>query len=807
MSWIDRLLGRAAKVPAPPPAIRTPAPILSRRALVGGRLTLNSDTPFVGRFGTVLAAPASPETDWRRLNLDAKTLEGMTPADLMIMLADLSPDVSKALWDWIRFCNPGWECYAMRPGTEEQDQRAQELIDSFLASLRGPYLSQQTGGDVVFGMMFATMFLRGAVLIELVLDKAGRLPLNLALPDPVYMRLRKVDDPALGEGYELGQYQAGKWVAFNRPTIVYVPIDPLVMQPYGRPVAGSSLNTVIFLVAILNDLRRVIQQQGWPRLDLPINFEKLMSLMPSETDDPAAIKAWADKVVAEIETVYGSLEPEDAYIHSDAIAVNRPVGAVDTGSLGAISEIIRALERRVVRALKTQPMMMGINEATTETHAIQQWEIHAAGIRAIQHRIENALERLLVIALQAQGIQADVVFRFAELRASEAERDARTEAARIANEITKRDQGWITNDEASMAITGHHAVEDIVPTTVFTVLDATEDTEGDGEEPEETRASMRRIADILRRLGEPSDRVTIRPDGADEGPLLLPDVVTISDGEIDDALELWDELMPDYAGLLDAEVIEEETAAEGRKVAGVHQVGTTPQRLGSVTYYGSGLDGNHTRRRLPPDENPWQYDAKSRRYRDTRTGRFLNNNQMIRLRDEFTDANRVWFQEHAGRLNAGEIDLQQWERQARARLKSIHVDQYTLGRGARGSMTQADWGRVGHALRDQYAYLNGFAQEIATGTLSPATIAARSTLYVEASTASYERGRAAAHNLVLPAYPGDGSTQCRVNCKCTWRITENEDAWDCYWTLGNAEHCEDCVTRSQTWAPYTYPKR
>lgn len=795
MSWIDRLFGREAPPPAPPP-IRTPAPFLSKRALAGGRLILNSDTPFAGGFGAVLAAPASPETDWRRLNLDANTLEYMSPAELTVMLADLSPDVSKALWDWIRFCNPGWECYAMRPGTQEQDPRGQALLDAFLAGLHGPYTNTEAGADVTFGMMFATMFLRGACLIELVLDQRGRLPLNLALPDPVYARLRLVKDPALGEGYELGQYQGGVWVPFTRPTIAYIPVDPLVMQPYGRPVAGSSLNTVIFLVAIMNDLRRVIQQQGWPRLDLSIDFEKMMAMMPAESDDPAAVKAWADDVVNAISTVYSSLEPEDAYIHSSVVSVNRPVGAVNTESLGAVSEIIRALERRVVRALKTQPMMMGINEATTETHATQQWEIHAAGIRSIQHRIENALERLLGLALQAQGVRADVEFRFAELRASEAERDARTEAAKIANEITKRDQGWITNDEAAMTITGRPAVEEATENAEDTEFEefkaGTQDTEPEeSEEPEAGRASMQRIVEALRRLGAPSDRVTIRPDGSDEGPLPLPDEVTITDGEIEDALELWDELMPDYAGLLDAEVIEEER--------GVRVIGGAPQRIGGITYYG--------RRPRGETENPWQYEKTTHRYRDTRTGRFLSNSQMVDLRDDFTEANRAWFVEHAGRLNAGEIDLQQWERQARARLKSIHIDQYTLGRGARKSMTQADWGRVGHALRDQYAYLNQFAGEIATGTLTPAGIAARSTLYVEASTASYERGRAAARNLVLPAYPGDGSTACRVNCKCTWRITESEDAWDCYWTLGNAEHCEDCVQRSQTWAPYTYPKR
>jgi hypothetical protein len=180
---------------------------------------------------------------------------------------------------------------------------------------------------------------------------------------------------------------------------------------------------------------------------------------------------------------------------------------------------------------------------------------------------------------------------------------------------------------------------------------------------------------------------------------------------------------------------------------------------------------------------------------------------MVDLRDDYVTAHRTWFQEQAQRLTNGDITLQQWERQFRQRLKVIHGSQYEMGRGGSHAMTQADWGRVGAELRQQYQYLNRFVAEVAEGTVSPATIASRSALYVEASTASYERGRAAGHNLVLPAYPGDGGTRCVTNCRCHWRITEGEDAWNCYWTLGQAEHCVDCVQRSQTWAPYTYPKR
>jgi hypothetical protein len=59
--------------------------------------------------------------------------------------------------------------------------------------------------------------------------------------------------------------------------------------------------------------------------------------------------------------------------------------------------------------------------------------------------------------LEAQGIQADVEFEFAEFRAGERLRDAQTESIEISNEQAKVNAGWITDDEASETITGHKA--------------------------------------------------------------------------------------------------------------------------------------------------------------------------------------------------------------------------------------------------------------------------------------------------------------------------------------------------------------
>ena len=47
------------------------------------------------------------------------------------------------------------------------------------------------------------------------------------------------------------------------------------------------------------------------------------------------------------------------------------------------------------------------------------------------------------------------------------------------------------------------------------------------------------------------NQVKIIPEGAGEPLPPVPDVVTISETDIERALKQWDKLMPDYAGMLD----------------------------------------------------------------------------------------------------------------------------------------------------------------------------------------------------------------------------------------------------------------
>lgn len=835
----------ASALPAPRSAAGQRATLQTEtaRRLAGGRLSLDRPVDILGAPRTLLA-PGNAETHWRLLDLDSSTLDRISTGELLELLVDTSPDISRALWDFLRLCNPGWEAQALRG--DEPDEAGQVALDAFIARLVAIYGSV----DVVLGRLFIGAWLRGGLFAELVLDQRGRQAIDLATPDPETARFRSLTDPARGQIWQLCQYQgAGRTIDLDRPTIAYLPVDPLPGSPYGRPLAAPALFSSLFLLGLLHDLRRVVAQQGYPRIDIAVLMEKLRAIMPEDlADDQEAVKNWVAAVVSEVQTVYAGLEPDDAYIHTDVITVNRPVGAVDSSSLGAVEGLIKALERMITRALKTMPLLMADTAGASEANANRQWEVHAAGVKALQHLAESLLERLLTLALRAEGLQATVKFRFAELRAAELLRDAQTEQLQIANARAKYDAGYISQDEAAQSVTGHPA--DQPEPRVESGGSSGGNLGSVQAEPGGNRGvltlSLKRNPDELAKrsadfldfvkglvdafeaaypgaVAETHDcgsagehdpatetRIKIIPEGADEPLPEVPAEVTLTDGDIRKAINAWDELMPDYAGLLEAVVIGQEGWDEQDRQSRLLK------RLGPP------VDAEWAARNRPltvswplerayGDDSPWEWDQPSKRYRNTETGRYMGSRQMLPLRDEFIDAQKDAVSGLVDRLADGEITTNRFVEEMRGLIKTSFIDEYALAHGGRHNMTSRDFGIVGQMCRGQYGYLNNFAGQINDGELSPAQIRARGRLYIEAAAQAYERAQAEVRGISgphgLPAWPSDGTSACRTNCKCTWEFEETETEWLCTWTLHPAEHCADCLERAERWKPYVVQKQ
>lgn len=209
-----------------------------------------------------------------------------------------------------------------------------------------------------------------------------------------------------------------------------------------------------------------------------------------------------------------------------------------------------------------------------------------------------------------------------------------------------------------------------------------------------------------------------------------------------------------------------------------------------------------------PNDPLWIWDDSVQRYRNPTTGQFVGVAQMQDLRNEFMQQQMNRAARLAEQYRTADISIYDLEAQVKNLIKNTYIDLYAMGAGGRQNLSARDWGRIGAMLKEQYGsgkYLQGFMESIANGKMSEAQIASRLNMYI--NSANEALWKAITRDLpTLPAYPGDGSTQCLTNCRCEWRIEQVEGGYNCYWIIDRAaENCPDCQRRAAEWNPLFIP--
>jgi hypothetical protein len=198
------------------------------------------------------------------------------------------------------------------------------------------------------------------------------------------------------------------------------------------------------------------------------------------------------------------------------------------------------------------------------------------------------------------------------------------------------------------------------------------------------------------------------------------------------------------------------------------------------------------------------WNAGAKRYRDAR-GRFVPRETVRRAIDTAIDGTRLEMLAASEALRAGG-SLDVWLVQMREAVKDANLYSAAAARGGWAQMTPADFGRVGRAVRDQYAYLDRFAADIADGLTLDGGFLYRASTYAASGRKLYhaierdemlELGAVQEHNVEDPsaehctgansceaetargwvavgALKPIGERKCRGGCKC--RIEYRDEA-------------------------------
>ncbi len=369
-------------------------------------------------------------------------------------MARSDPDVSAAFNAYLTVANQPVTFY-VRDVNGELDSDGHLLLMQMFSNMfmqldytQGFQLKQslyQTLADWRYMLM-----LRGGIAAELVFGKQ-MMPDSIQLIDTNTLRWT---EPTSGV-YKPQQLPA----SFATP----LPLDfPTIFCSWYRrdPTAiannspfVSSINTISARQLVINDLYRIMNATGFPRLDVTALEEVVMKNAPSDiAADPAKLRPWMNARLGEINNAFSGLRPEQAFIHWDSVQA-KIINEKNAGAGIDISKIIETLNAQNQAALKVVAPVLGRGNASVNTASVEA-RIFSLNADELNYPLAEMLSGITTMMLNSQG-RANIVearFKSAELRPElELEPQKTMLAARLKQDLSL---GIITDDEYTLALYG-----------------------------------------------------------------------------------------------------------------------------------------------------------------------------------------------------------------------------------------------------------------------------------------------------------------------------------------------------------------
>jgi hypothetical protein len=295
-------------------------------------------------------------------------------------------------------------------------------------------------------LRYSTM-LRGATGFELIVDKQF-------VPD----RLRMVD-MATVEWVENkpGEYKpqqrppsGGDPIKLDIPTFFTTSFHQNPTDIYAYSPFVSVINTVAARTSVINELYRIMQVTGYPRLDITVLEDLIMQHAPANLRaDPEARQKYVDAQLGSIRTTFANIRSDQAFIHTNGVEA-KMINDKNPGAAIQIKEVIDTLDAQNQAALKTMPSVVGkgVNANTASTES----RLFAMNCDSLNGTIAAPLSEAFTLAARIAGFQGRIEISFApiELRpVMELEPQLTMKSSRLKQDLSL---GIITDEEYHLAM-------------------------------------------------------------------------------------------------------------------------------------------------------------------------------------------------------------------------------------------------------------------------------------------------------------------------------------------------------------------
>ena len=247
-------------------------------------------------------------------------------------------------------------------------------------------------------------------------------------------------------------------IKLDIPTFFYEDIYKSPTNAYAHSPFTSAINTIAATQQVINDLYRIMQITGYPRMDVTILEEVVLRNAPQTVlSDPTAKQRYVQAALSQVTSQFYNLRPDMPSVHLDSVQVGM-VNDKAPGMAVDITHVIKVLDAQKQSGLHTLSTILGRGESGVNTATVEA-RLFTMSAAALNKPVEDVLSAILTQAIRIMGSQSRVLVTFPEpeLR-SDDEREAQIvlRQQRLRSDLS---YGLITDDEYHLKMYGRLAPE------------------------------------------------------------------------------------------------------------------------------------------------------------------------------------------------------------------------------------------------------------------------------------------------------------------------------------------------------------
>ena len=413
------------------------------RAAEKGTARTATFDPNAAQRGNTLSLPTYRE----HLQDLFSTRVAQNSKDLISELLVFDPDFSAALHAYLTVANtePLLQVYDL---DDQPDRAGQQMLQQMLIafSTRSDYSKgfrmTRSLNSITEAMRYMVLA-RGGIAAEMVFDK------QLTPTEVRNVELGQIEwiERTPGDYRPRQVTTQNEIIDLDIPTffVRFYRQNPGKIYPHSPFVSG--INTVAARTQVMNDLYRIMNLTGYPRIEATVLEEVLRKNIPENLrQDEEESRRWVKARLDEIAAQIVNMRPDSVWVHFDSVET-KILNDKGPGSAFDVAVIIDILNSMNQSALKTMATVMGRGSSSGVNTSTVEARIFAMMADELNTPIADVLADMFTLALRLQGSTSYVWcgFKPAELR-PETELEPQY-AIRQSRLLELLSQGIITDDE------------------------------------------------------------------------------------------------------------------------------------------------------------------------------------------------------------------------------------------------------------------------------------------------------------------------------------------------------------------------